>query len=334
MISQPRCGGEYTLRLAFGTDQAIRTIVGETPAELAAAVHHHARGILGSSRVDVQFDADTLRGIVRSHRGAVGTFAIEPALPGADTPRVPMHGYTIHDVNDLAAAAVRADRWHKAGDTVDRHDAAWHAIAEHLCTTPAPPGRRELLSVAIRAIDAHVNTEMRHHGYNSADIGAGREAADGFQRFWFARNTPSPEPAIVDRLALDQVWPILTPRQQEALHALAIHGSYQAAAHAIGATQATFNSLIIQGRRRFYRWWHQHETAPRSPWRRDRLVPNTTDSRGRTRLTTSQVDALRARYEGGEKLRAVAADAGIPLSTLSGLLRGTRRPAPDQEAAA
>ena len=70
MIAQPGRGGEYSLCLALGADRAIRTIVGDTPAELAAA----ARGILGGHRVSVKFDADTLTGTVRSHGAAVGTF--------------------------------------------------------------------------------------------------------------------------------------------------------------------------------------------------------------------------------------------------------------------
>lgn len=238
-----------------------------------------------------------------------------------------MHGYTIADLDHLTHTVLRLDRWHTAGYQDDRFDAVWHALAEHLCTTPTAPTRREMITVGIRASDSHVNTEMHHHGRTYTSDGTAE--MPGFARFWFAAHAPSPEHRIVERSAAAQIWPLLTPRQQEALHALACHGDYQMAAVAIGASYKTFTSLIQGARRRFYRWWHEGETPPTRPWRKDKRTSPPVDTKGKPRLTVSQVEALRARYEGGERLRKVAADAGVPVSTLSALLRGTRTPAPD-----
>jgi hypothetical protein len=319
---------EYRLLLTVsGHPAAAHTVHGDTPAELARVVRRHARGLAGT-QVDVRLHGGQLTGTLTRHGALCGTFELTPSPPSSPEPlREPMHGYTLHDLHDIALTVIRKDQW-LASDAPDRYAAVWHALAEHLCTSKEPPTRRDLISIGLRAGDRHVKEETHHHG-KTFDHGPGVKPMPGFERFWHASPTPSHETQIVERLACEQIWPLLAPRQREALDALALHGTYQAAAAAIGARPATFESLIRDARRRFYRWWHEGETAPRRPWRRDIRVRSRTDKHGRPRLTESQVDALRARYDGGEKLRAVAADAGVPLSTLSALLRGTRRPAPD-----
>ncbi|WP_018386409.1 helix-turn-helix transcriptional regulator [Wenjunlia vitaminophila] len=321
----------YQLALTVpGQPPAIREVTGATPPDLAEAVHQHARGILGTRRVEVTLDSTKLVGTVRSHHAHAGDFTLtEAANEEPAGQRQPMHGYTLTDLHHLTQTVLRLDRWHTATDVTDRYDAVWHALAEHLCTADEAPTRRALISVGIRASDRHVHGEMRHRGWSADHPGHGSHTAPGYQRFWFAAHTPSPEDGVVDRIALAQVWPLLTPRQQQALTALAAYGTYQAAAHAIGASPRTFTSIVAGARRRFYRWWHQGETAPTRPWRKDKRISAPTDSSGKPRLTVSQVEVLRDRVQGGERLRAVAADAGVPVSTLSALLRGTRRPAPD-----
>jgi hypothetical protein len=252
------------------------------------------------------------------------------AIPACDDqpdrgPLTVRHGYTLADINGIAIQALRMDRWN-GGDTDERYAAIWHAIAEDILSAETAPGRQSLLTTGIHAADRHVHAEMRHAGRDPVNIG---RTIPGYERYWSATPTPSPETRVVERTALYQVLPLLTQRQREALMALAVHEDYSAAAQAIGSTYKTYCTLIIQARVRIYRAWHQGETAPTKPWRKDIRESRPLDTRGKARLTVSEVEALRTRYVAGEKLRAVATDAGVPVSTLSALLRGTRTPAPD-----
>jgi len=249
----------------------------------------------------------------------------EPPAPPA-APADPMHGYTLADIDAIARQALRMDRWN-GGDTDERYAAIWHAIAEDLLVAETAPSRRSLLTTGIFAADSHVKAEMRHLGRDQLHIG---RSAPGYERYWTTCPSPSPENRVVERTALYQVLPLLTKRQREALTALAVYEDYTNAATSIGSTYMTFCSLIVQARSRFYKAWHQGETAPKRPWRKDTRQRSSVDSAGKARLTASEVEVLRARYTAGETLSAVAADAGVPVSTLSALLRGTRSPAPDR----
>jgi hypothetical protein len=237
-----------------------------------------------------------------------------------------LHGYTLADLDALTREVLRLDRWNRAGDVDERHAAIWHAIAEHIVVAEQPPGRQELLTAGVKASNAHVKREMKFHGRDPVNIG---ERMPNYERYWASNPTPSPETRIVERIALSQVLPLLTKRQAEALTALAAYEDYSTAATAIGSTYATYTTLVTQARRRIYKAWHQGETPPTKPWRKDIRESKPLDTRGNKRLTVSEVDALRARYNAGEKLRAGALDAGVPVSTLSALIRGTRTPAPD-----
>lgn len=242
-----------------------------------------------------------------------------------------MHGYTLAGLDELTRAVLYLDRWYSASGADERYAAVWHAIAEELLTSAEPPHRQQLISAGVRASDQHVKTEMRHAGFDRAQ---NRTRIAGYERYWMATPSPSPESKVVERLAVHQVLPLLTARQYQALMALAVYEDYEAAARSIGSTYKTFTSLIKQGRRRVYAAWHQGETPPRRAWRVDRRAPMLAGFQGNgRRLTVSEVEALRERYTAGEKLRAVASDAGVPVSTLSALLRGTRKPAPDPDGA-
>jgi hypothetical protein len=313
----------------LGGDRGIPplTVTAATPPEIAQGVHRHARPRLASRTVDVVLDSDGLSGTVHVAGRQVGTFTVTEQRAPAASVEDPMHGFTLEDLNGLTAAVLRMDRW-RAADATDRYEAVWHALAEHLCVSASAPTRREMITVGIRASDRHVTNEMHHLG-RVYDPSGGTREMPGFTRFWGAHHAPSPERRVVEGLAVEQIMPRLTPRQRQALQALAVHGDYQTAAAAIGSEYKTFNSILKQGRRRFYACWHQGETPPKSPWRKDRRVSAPTDSAGKRRLTVSEVESLRARYTAGVRLWQVAEDAGIPVSTLSALLRGTRKPAPD-----
>jgi hypothetical protein len=107
--------------------------------------------------------------------------------------------------------------------------------------------------------------------------------ARGFCRYWddyLHHGAPSPEALLIDPLALAQIWPQLTLREQQALHALAETGSYDAAAAAIGISRDHFSSLLSRARHHFLTLWHEHE-RPSGLWRRDQRTDKTGGSRRR-----------------------------------------------------
>ena len=239
------------------------------------------------------------------------------------------HGYTWRDLHHLTRLTFRLDRWHVPPDD-ERYDAVLFAVAERLLSATSQPTRGHLLDVARNASDAHVRDEMRAHGRSTRHVG---ESRPRYCAYWNAPHAQSPEAAVVDQFAAAQIWPLLQPRQRQALTALAETGDYAQAATALGVPQASFNVLISTARRRFYTWWHEHE-APSRQWRADRRVSDRAgrDPSGRQRLTTDQVDALRARYHANESLGVLAAECGFSKATLSRLFNGKSQPAKETAA--
>lgn len=182
-------------------------------------------------------------------------------------------GFTLGDVQRIAAYAVRNDRWYRAADVRERMAAAWHAAVELLYASDTAPHGYDLIDAARAAVDRLVREEMRTHGQDHHDVWAGRGVMPNFLRFWWGarQNTASPEGRIVEREALRQIWPCLSPRHREVLAALAAHGEYRAAAEALGIGYHTFCVEISQARRSFFALWHEHET-PAAVWGQDRRV--------------------------------------------------------------
>jgi DNA-directed RNA polymerase specialized sigma24 family protein len=260
------------------------TLAAGTPADLAQEVHRHARGTLGARNVDVRLDADQLTGtILRAHAPiAAFTLTPHPAAQGETTDGrrgrhgdPTLHGYTLDDLHHLSRYVVHSDRWHTAGDIEDRYDTAWHAIVEHLLTAPEPPTRHDLFQAGLRGSDQAVRQRLQAHGYNHHQPGTGTRPR--FEGYWTttAAPIPSPEDRVVDRHALAQIWPRLTPRQQQALTALAATDDYQQAAALLGVTPGTFNVLVSKARRRFLALWHEGE-QPSHIWGTDRRVGSRT----------------------------------------------------------
>lgn len=241
----------------------------------------------------------------------------------ADTPV--SHGYTVRDLEHFTRLVLRMDRWYTAGDIDERYDAVWFGITECLLTADEPPTRRQLLNAGTAASDARVRDDMRTHGRCTQNFG---QPMPRFHAYWNPANPQSPEPRVVERLAVQQIWPLLQPRQQQALTALAATGDYDKAAASLGVTKGTFGVLISTGRRRFYAWWHEHE-QPSRQWRTDRRVRSRDgrDHLGRQRLTAAQVDTYRERRTAGEPVKALAAEAGIATGTMYRLLKGASKPA-------
>lgn len=189
------------------------------------------------------------------------------------------HGYTIADLHTLTRLAVHtahgggaAASWH------DRYDTAWSAIAEHLYTATEQPQRGPLVRAGQLAILAELDGHRQAYGYYRRKTDGDRHgpfSSPAFRAYWWdlcgATPTRSPEAGIVERAALAQILPMLTPAQANAILALAIHGDYQVAADALGMKYSTFKGYVADGRRRFRAWWHEGE-VPSKPWGTDRRV--------------------------------------------------------------
>ena len=242
------------------------------------------------------------------------------------------HGYTLATIDHLAKIAVRSDRWTTAGDTDERYAAIWHALAERILTAEQPPTREDLFATALSASDRHVREEMHHHGWDVRDLGLGGGSMHRFQRYW---NCPNPgfDDAVVERIALGQVWAMIPAHQQDAIRALAATDDHELAAKVLGLKLVTYSSRLRKGRMLARSLWHEHETPALPP--RDKRLFNraAVDGRGRARLTQTQVAELRARRAEGALLKDLAAEVGYTPGGLCTLLVGKRRAAPDPEGA-
>ena len=176
-------------------------------------------------------------------------------------------GWTLQTLDRLARAVVSNNMsWWPAGDRDDLYAAAWHGIVEHLYTTDEKPRRVDLMEAGRRALTEDVKATIRHHGARRDTSNTGQKYAMYWE--WAGRATPSPESSIVDRLALEQILPALTPRQLDAIHTLAAAGDYEQAAVLFGSATG-LKSQLMHGRRRFRALWHEGE-EPSGHWGCDR----------------------------------------------------------------
>lgn len=184
----------------------------------------------------------------------------------------PLRGYTLADLNGLAAAVVARHRhWWPAGDIAGQHAAAWDGITEHLLTAGSPPSPAGLRAAGLRALAASVRRDISHQGGGSHNdiANAGAKFASYWE--WHSRPAPDPQERVAERIAVPQILATLPPRQREALHALAAWEDYQLAAAAMGCTVGTFEVHIRRARMAFRALWHEGETPSRQ-WRKDKRV--------------------------------------------------------------
>lgn len=177
-------------------------------------------------------------------------------------------GYTMADIHRMAQLAANTS-WSRGGDYIDRFEAAWHAIVEELLTSAEPPNRHALVAIGQVATRDDVRAEMRHRGAHPDDRTSGYGVGKNFNRYWWQRNTASPESQVVDATALRQIWPHLSEfhRQTITTYAL-VDGDYAKAAAAAGTTVHNFRGRLNNARRAFRALWHDGET-PSLMWRQD-----------------------------------------------------------------
>lgn len=174
------------------------------------------------------------------------------------------HGYTVRDLDRLARFAVRIANLHSL-PAHDRYDEALSAIGLHLAAADQPPTERELKAAGARAINDLHDREDKHHGANRRRH-LGRGDVPRFQAYWaLTKSTPSFEDRVVDRVALAQIWPALSPMQKATLTAYAEHEDHTAAMEAAGASPSTYKTHIKRGRDKVFALWHEGE-APSRMW--------------------------------------------------------------------
>ena len=195
-------------------------------------------------------------------------------------------GYTLHDLEQMTRAAIVSDRSGALGWD-DRREVAWAAIAEALYAAPHWPARHELIRAGWQAIYREVRDGRHHHGYAGREAHAGLGSAPRFAKFWF--NPPTSfEEHVAERIATHQVLEGIVGIYRDAVIALAVHGTPQAAAEAVGISVAAFNGRMLKARRDFARRWYDHETPPAT----SRRLANggTTCGRGHSRVEHGRIN--------------------------------------------
>jgi DNA-directed RNA polymerase specialized sigma24 family protein len=175
------------------------------------------------------------------------------------------HGYSMDDIDRLTRTAAIRARGGRILDPGDRYETAWSAIAEHLATTDTPPTTTELLTIGLQAVN-RAGQDHRHTWGMTRTWGAAEGDVAAYRRYWELdrRVTGSPEDPVVDRTALAQIWPRLSPTHQQVLWALALHdGDHRGAAESLGKSLVTYRSHLKGARAAYRALWHEHETPSR-----------------------------------------------------------------------
>jgi DNA-directed RNA polymerase specialized sigma24 family protein len=209
------------------------------------------------------------------------------------------HGYTLADANRLSMVAVR-QAWGRPGAGIeDCAEVAWFAIVEHIYTATERPGPVELLRAATREMGNQAKRDHQFRGIHDYGI------RPGFTCYWLwaSSHSPSPERRVTERIAVQQIWPLLLPRYQRAFTALAVYGDYQLAADALGKPYRAFVNDISRARRAFLALWHEGE-SPSRPWGHDRRADRTEHQRGS--ITNRTIERRRR-----ERAKRAATDSGI-----------------------
>lgn len=182
------------------------------------------------------------------------------------------HGYSLEEIDALVRRGILRNPWYQAIDADERYATGWHAAVELLYTSDVPPAPRDLIHAAWYAADTWTCRDAEAHGVgrSRSQRDAGRTDAPRFHAYWFRHSVGAVDDLVVERIALGQIWPQLSPTQQQAFQALAAYEDYRAAADALGVEYRTFCNQIRRARARFDELWMEGET-PRKRWRDKRI---------------------------------------------------------------
>lgn len=183
------------------------------------------------------------------------------------SPEAAWLGYTFRELNQIAVRAAVYCRWGDRFGVPERFEIAWAGVVDHLAGCEQPPDSFDLYKAGQRAIGRASDRELREHGITRGSDGL--QAMPSFDAYWGHKTSPAADAAVVDRLAVWQIWPMLRPLHQMAFLALAAHGDYSQAADAVGYPYNSFSALITAARAEFLRLWHEGETPSRI-WAADR----------------------------------------------------------------
>jgi hypothetical protein len=189
----------------------------------------------------------------------------------SDIANVPLpHGYTMADLHKVTLGAIKEARW-QIRPFDERYEVARFAIIERLYdSSETAPRWHDLVHAGKRAICQYLDDEFSVHGNDLKDIWNPAISRPRFRLYWWDQSEPacSPENHVVDMLAVCQIWPRLTRRNQRILSALTAHGDYESAARSLGITRTTFIDKLSEARKQFLRLWHEGE-RPSRIWGRD-----------------------------------------------------------------
>lgn len=175
-----------------------------------------------------------------------------------------LHGYTVADIDVMARMSLSRTVGVVRGTTADRYAAAWHAIAVALCEADARPDRADLLRVGADSARDEWRGVLRHHGQDT-DKGVG--VRPSFVCYWTRPASGDPSGGVVDRVALRQIWPLLSATHREVLTAQAVAvGDQDVAAAALGVTKGNYQYRLSRARAAFLACWHDGE-EPSQVWR-------------------------------------------------------------------
>lgn len=186
------------------------------------------------------------------------------------------HGYTMDDLDRFARTACRR-AFASVGDVDTRYEVAWSGIAEVLCCADEAPRPEGL----IRAGWLAINREMQQVGHLYGVAGPGMTLRNRYV-YWVRREPVGHDTTVVERIAVHQILPLLTPAQQEAVIALAVHGEYRLAAEALGIGAKALHRRLSNARAVFFAEWFAPETPPsqRHPDHRSSGAPREVCSAG------------------------------------------------------
>lgn len=240
------------------------------------------------------------------------------------------HGFTLADLARLTRASLTVAHWYDL-DPGDKYDAAWSAIAEHLCEAENPPAEHELIRAGWTAVSTFASEWMRTHGMSRDRSRPG--LMPRFLQYWSVWHAESPERAVTESLALRQVLAQLRPIHTATLTALAECGDHQSAADQLGLPIETYRTRLSRARSAALALWHDHET-PRKAWGHDvrgverkdhRYLRRRSGKPGRPYVRiTPEMAATAARMRGcGEQWADIALAVG---ASAAGIRQAVSRP--------